>query len=131
MKHTQLIRRSWAAIRGFLSMVAVGALPMIAHAQVYGGGTLQDGIAQASGLGGISTITSVNQLIVKIIYFILDIALLLAVAAIIIAGIYLITSNGDEGQRDKAKKIIYYAIIGIVVILLSRVIVSFVNNIFS
>ena len=104
-------------------------MPMAVMAQVYTGNGLSDGIAAAAGLGGISNVTSIYELILRIIYFILSIALLLAVLAIIIAGIYLIVSNGDEAQKDKAKKIIYYAIIGIVVILLSRVIVSFVNSI--
>lgn len=102
-----------------------------AFAAVYGGGGIQDGINQAAGLGGISNVTSVRDIIIRVITFILDIVLLLAVAAIIIAGIYLITSNGEEGQKDKAKRIIYYALIGIVVVLFSRMIVIFVNTIFA
>lgn len=113
-----------------VTLVLASILPFLAHAQVYSGGGLSQGISDASGLGGISNISSISEIIIKIILFILDIALLLAVAVVIIAGIYLITSNGDEGQRDKAKKIIYYAIIGIIVILLSRVIVVFVNSLF-
>ncbi len=103
----------------------------IAAAAVYGGGGVRSGINEVSGIGGISTISSLSELIIKIIKFILDFVLLLAVGAIIIAGIYLIVSNGDEGQKDKAKKIVYYAVAGIVLVLLSRVIVLFVNTIFQ
>ena len=71
------------------------------------------------------------MLILKIINFILDIVLLVAVLAIIVAGIYLITSNGDEGQKDKAKKIVTYVIFGIILILLAKIIVLFVNKIFG
>lgn len=116
------------------AFAAVGtaiALPTVAYASVYSGQGILGGIAAATGLGGIVGATSITELIVKVINFILNVVLLLAVLAIIIAGIYLIVSNGEEGQKDKAKKIIMYAIIGIIVILLSRAIVIFVNNIFS
>ncbi len=131
MKHTHSITTIVTRFVRITAGVTLLCLPFVAMAQVYGGGGLPAGVSSASGLGGISVVTSINDIVVRIIYFILDIALILAVAAVIIAGIYLITSNGDEGQRDKAKKIIYYAVIGIVVILLSRMIVAFVNNIFS
>lgn len=101
-----------------------------ALAQVYNGCGIFCGIAAGGGIAGLSTSTSVSELILKIITFLLDIALLLAVLAIIIAGLYLITSNGDEGQKDKAKKIIFYALLGIVLILFSRAIVMLVNSIF-
>lgn len=102
-----------------------------AFASVYTGCGILCGIGLASGIGGLTQVTSIVDLILLIINFILSIALLLAVLAIIIAGLYLITSNGDEGQKDKAKKIVFYAIIGIILILFARVIVSLANNIFS
>ncbi len=80
--------------------------------------------------GGTATDTSVRSLVIKIINFILNIVLIIAVLAVIIAGVYLITSGGDEGQKDKAKSIILYAAIGIVVILLSRVLVTWISSIF-
>lgn len=112
------------------SALACVAVFQTAHAAVYGGQGLIAGINAASGLGGIVAATSITDLILKIINFILNLVLIVAVLAIIIAGIYLITSNGDEGQKDKAKKIIFYVIAGIILILLSKVIVLFVNNIF-
>jgi len=101
-----------------------------AMAQVYSGCGIMCGISGASGITGLAQSTSISELILRIIAFILDIALILAVLAIIIAGLYLITSNGDEGQKDKAKRIIFYAVIGILLILFSRAIVLVVNNIF-
>lgn len=120
-------------LNGISSIIACAVsaiVPIQAIAQVYNGGGVNAGIQAAGGLGGITGETSIIDIILRIIQFILDIALILAVLAIVIAGIYLITSNGDEAQKDKAKKIIYYVIIGIIVILFSRVIVVFVNNIF-
>lgn len=127
-------KKTLLSARNFLRVNVI--VPMLiavteAQAAVYGGGGVQEGINQASGLGGISNSTSVKDVIIRIINFILDLVLLLAVAAVIIAGIYLITSNGEKGQKDKAKKIIYYALIGVVVVLFSRTIVLLVNNLFS
>ncbi len=111
--------------------ITAALLMPTAHAAVYGGSGLLGGLSAASGLGGIANSVSLSQLIVRVILFVLNIILLLAVVAIIVAGIYLIVSNGDEGQKDKAKKIILYAVLGIILILLSRLIVTFVNNVFG
>ncbi len=112
----------------------LGSLAFIPKAfadSVYTGCGLVCGIELAKNIGGLSGSTSITELILKIISFILDLALLVAVLAIIVAGVYLITSNGDEGQKDKAKKIIFYVIIGIILILFSRIIVILANSIFS
>ncbi len=129
MTHTlnQYLKRVWAAIP--LAVIAAFAFSPEAHAAVYGGGGIFQGLGAAAGLGGIAQETSLRALIIRIIIYVLDIILLLAVVAIIVAGIYLIVSNGDEGQKDKAKQIIIYVIVGIVLILLARVIVSWVNNV--
>jgi hypothetical protein len=119
------------AVLGILSGISAALWAGIAHAAVFGGTSVQDGIAQAAGIGGISSETSVVQIVLMVINAILLIVLILAVLVIVIAGLYLILSNGDEGQKDKAKKIIFYCIIGIIVILISRVIVMYVNNLFG
>lgn len=62
----------------------------------------------------------------KILAFILDLLGIIAVVFIIIAGIRLIVSQGEEEQKEKAKKTILYVIIGLIVILLARVLVGFV-----
>lgn len=62
------------------------------------------------------------------LFFIISFAGLLAVAAIIIAGIMLLVSFGDETRKDTAKKIIIYAVAGLLVIGLSSVIVGFVDS---
>ncbi len=48
---------------------------------------------------------------------------LVAVSMIIYAGVLLVTAQGEEEQINKGKKIILWAVIGIVVIMLSFVIV--------
>lgn len=72
--------------------------------------------------------TDIQAAIVVVIQRILDFILILAVLFVIIAGIRLIVSGGDDGAKDKAKNTIIYVIAGIIVILLARVIVTFVNT---
>lgn len=110
-----------------IGLLASRTLP----ASIYGGGGIDAGLNAAAGLGGIETSTDIKALIIKLVEFALNIVLVLAIAAVIVAGIYLIVSNGDEGQKDKAKNIIIYALVGIILILFSRVIVLFVNRVFS
>lgn len=125
------------SLRGILKAAALGALLSLvvfvapAMAAVYGGTGIQGGIDAANGVGGITNATSVSDVVVRIIVFVLDIVLILAIVAVIVAGIYLIVSNGEPAQKDKAKNIIIYVIVGIIIILLARVIVMFVNTVFG
>jgi len=82
------------------------------------------GLAPGDGVKGIT------DAIVAILVIVLNFVLLLAVVFVVVAGIRLIVSGGDEGEKDKAKKTIIYVIVGIVVVLLARVIVSFVAELF-
>ncbi len=50
----------------------------------------------------------------------------IAVVMIIYAGFVYVTSSGDDGKIKSAKNIILYSIVGLVVIVVSRIIVAFV-----
>ena len=94
-------------------------LPAMALAQGY----------QAPGKpGGVPTATNANDLIMKIINWLLAFIGSLAVLMIVIAGIMYITSAGDEGRVDKAKSYLTYAVVGLVVALLGYVIVLTVGS---
>jgi type IV secretory pathway VirB2 component (pilin) len=67
-------------------------------------------------------------LILDIVGWVLNFLALLAVIYIIIAGIRLIVSQGDDDQKGKAKKTIMYVVVGLIVIILARVIVGFVTT---
>ncbi|MBP9773910.1 MAG: TrbC/VirB2 family protein [Candidatus Peribacteraceae bacterium] len=67
----------------------------------------------------------IRTTIVNLLKIVLDFITLIAVIYVIIAGIRLIVSGGDEGEKDKAKKTIIYVIVGILVVLFARVIVTF------
>lgn len=71
---------------------------------------------------------TLGQNITSIINYFLGILGLIAVAFLIYAGVLMVTAGGDEGQIEKARKIITYAVIGIVIILLSWTIVTFVTS---
>lgn len=110
--------------------LATLCMPQRLFAQVYNGNGIQSGLQLFSGLGGISSAKTLPELIMIIIAYILDIILLVAVLAVIVAGVYLIVSNGNDENKDKAKKIIFYVIAGIILILFARIIVMIVNGIF-
>lgn len=50
----------------------------------------------------------------------------IAVIMIIYAGFVYVTSSGDDGKVKSAKNIILYSVVGLVVIVVSRIIVAFV-----
>ncbi len=81
-------------------------------------------------VGGLPDATSpdgVRDIVTSILETVLNFLALVAVVVIVIAGIRLILSQGEEEAKDKAKKTIFYALIGLVVILFARVIVSLVT----
>ncbi len=74
------------------------------------------------GTDGIRTI--INDIIIAVLNFLA----LIAVVVVIIAGIRLIVSQGNDEEKDKAKKAIFFALGGLVIVLFARVIVGLVTN---
>ncbi len=70
----------------------------------------------------------IRGIIVSIIKAVLNFLALIAVVVIIIAGIRLIVSQGEEEQKEKAKKAIFYALIGLIIVLFARVIVGLITE---
>lgn len=79
--------------------------------------------------GNPSSITSIQDLVSSITNWILGIAAGLVILFLIIGGIYYISSAGDDKQIEEAKKIIKYAVIGLIIILISYSLVLALNNI--
>jgi len=71
---------------------------------------------------------TLGQNITLIINYFLGILGLIAVAFLIYAGILMVTAGGADEQITKARKVIMYAVVGIVIILLSWTIVTFVAS---
>lgn len=97
------------------------------HAQVFNGPGLESGIENANNVVGLPSANNPRDVVIDIITAVLDYVSLLAVIMVIIAGFYLVLSLGEDEKKDKAKKIIIYTLIGLVVLLLARVIVGLVT----
>ena len=83
------------------------------------------GGANNSCASGAGTVNRVIADIIGILSFIVGAA---SVIMIIIGGFRYVTSNGDSNQIASAKNTIIYAIVGLVVAVLARAIVTFVFN---
>ena len=70
-------------------------------------------------------------LLTRIANWILDLAGALAVLAIVYSGLMYITSAGNQEKSEKAKKNLVWAIVGLIIILLSYLVVEWVRNILS
>lgn len=79
------------------------------------------GSTPSSGVDLNTTITAVVNILSLVVGIV-------AVIAIIICGLRMITSNGDANSFASARTGIIYAIVGLVVVLLSQAIVQFVLN---
>ncbi|MDA0376635.1 MAG: pilin [bacterium] len=82
-------------------------------------------------IGGVDATDTdtVRTAILDILGTVLNFLALIAVIVIVIAGIRLILSQGEETEKDKAKKTIFYAIIGLVVVLLAQAIVGLIESV--
>lgn len=93
------------------------------------------GLARAAGealgdageidVGG-SGSTNLKQTIINVTKTVLTYVSLVAVVVIIIAGIWMILGLGEESSKEKAKKIVIYTIVGLLLIMLANAIVTFV-----
>jgi hypothetical protein len=107
-----------------LSLTAVStvlALPLAASA----GGTILENMQTAAG-----SLASANPDLYQVIGLIIDIVLgilgVLLVLIIVWAGFLWMTSQGDTARVDKAKKMIYQAVIGLLIIFAAYAISAFV-----
>ena len=85
-------------------------------------------VEDPSGINGPTKMT-LGQSITGIINYFLGLLGLIAVAFLIYAGVLMVTAGGNEEQVAKAKKIITYAVIGLIIVILSFAIVQFVASV--
>jgi type IV secretory pathway VirB2 component (pilin) len=91
-------------------------------------GSFAGQIPSVPGTPGTASGDDARQIILRALAFVLNFLALIAVVFIIIAGIRLIVSQGEDDAKDKAKKTILYVIFGLLVVLFARVIVSFFTD---
>lgn len=82
-------------------------------------------VPSADSYSGITTLTGLREAILNWVNFALGFLALIAMIALIYAGFLYVTSMGEDDQAGKAKKIIIYVVIGIIIILLAY---AFVNT---
>ncbi len=73
----------------------------------------------------------IQEFIIRIINFALTIIASIAIIILIIGGFQMMLSQGNQQKLDEAKDVVKYAIIGLIVTLLSYVIVISVQSIFA
>lgn len=70
--------------------------------------------------------TDIQEIIGNIVNAILGVVGLVAVAMIVYGGVLFSISGGNQDTLDKAKKTITYAVVGLIIALLSYAIVNFI-----
>lgn len=108
-------------IRNSLLHATTLAVGMFTAGQAWAVGNSLFGNLPEIGSNGDIRVTVIN-----VIKKVLEFMALIAVVLIVVAGIRLVISQGDEGAKDTAKKTITYIIIGLVLIVFARAIVEFV-----
>ena len=108
------------------ALAAASAWVQVTAAQVFDGPGIAGGLAAAGGINGLPT-GDVRSTIIRILRSVLSFLALAAVITIIIAGIMLIVSLGNEEYKERAKRIIFYTLIGLIIVLFARVIVGIVT----
>lgn len=92
---------------------------------VFSGTGVQDGIWTASlNIKGAYKETSIIRLIAGWIRFALPIIAFLTFIVMLVAGWFFVTSGGDDGRHDAAKKTIIWAVIGLIVVMGSYALIN-------
>lgn len=106
------------------TVTALAVAPLVAGAALglpsSNGFNVNNATNASSGL----TNTTIYDLISVFMNWLLGIIGVLAVIAFVISGILYLTAAGDEGQIEKAKSVMMYAIIGLVVALIGLIVVN-------
>jgi hypothetical protein len=117
---------AFAVLITFAFPAAAGAAPahvMVADAK----SDICSGIGAAGGTGGCAPSgTSINRVLTFAINTLSMIAGVAAVIMVILAGLKYITANGEAANISSAKTTLVYAIIGLIVVVISQALVKFV-----
>ena len=112
------------------SIVAVMAQAPVLAANIFDGG-LQSGLQQGKTSEMPTTIFGNTGIFTRIVSVMLFTVGILSVIMLIFGGLRYIISNGDSKKVEAAKNTILYAIIGLIVAIMSYAIVNFVVSSFT
>ena len=113
-----------ALVSSFLIWAPTASAQAFFGRPIYRGGGVQEGVGAAALIQGVAT-GNLRQQIGNLVNTALNFAALIAVTVIIIAGFYLLFSFGDDAKVTTARKIILFTAIGLIILVLAKVIVSF------
>ncbi|MBN2087883.1 hypothetical protein JW758_06075 [Candidatus Peregrinibacteria bacterium] len=77
---------------------------------------------------GITHTETVGELIVKYVNFILPYLTLAAFVGFVVAGFLYVTAYGNDEQLQKAKKILMWSVVGLILVIMSFTIVQFLTS---
>lgn len=119
------------SLQNFTNRMTVGAISSFVYASSALANSANGSFAgpdpDIDGLPSAADENGVRDVITNILTAVLNFLALVAVVIIVIAGIRLIVSQGEDEAKDKAKKTIFYALGGLIIVLFARVIVSIVT----
>ena len=133
MKKTTL-KKVVTAVASFAIIATLFALPLFVSSNALAATSSNNNFgldSLSSQNTGISTETDITKTIGTVIKWALGFLGAIAVVVIIYAGFTYTTSLGDPGRKDSAKNTIIYAVIGLIIVLISFVIVSTVTTLFG
>ena len=94
---------------------------------VFQGGGLQQGFQQAQNIQGVSQ-AQPRQIVTNILNQIMTFLGLIAALAFVVSGLMFMLSFGNDQTHTKAKNAAIYAIVGLLVILFARAIISLIQG---
>lgn len=121
-----------AVLLGGLFLLAL-TMPTLAQAQVeertfkFG----FDKVFKIRDAAEVKKFDTVPEFVLAVLGVVATFIAVLALAALLYGAVLYITSLGDEGKTEKAKKIIIYAIVGIVILGAAGIIVNVAINLIS
>lgn len=114
----------FVSILVFSSACLLAQQSMITLPITYAAG-IGDGV---NNINGLPTNTNLRGTAKNILYEVLSYVNLIAVIAIVVAGVYLIVGGGSETSIGRARKIIIFTIVGVALIAFASAIVKFVSD---
>ena len=80
--------------------------------------------------GVISDAPTFQQIEINILYFLLSVAGIIAIMALVVSGVMYFFSTGDEMKMETAKKSAKYVLVGIVIAMGGMIIVKLIGQFF-
>jgi hypothetical protein len=110
-------------------LLSAGLVPQLTLAQSPAGFRSGfDAVDAARGAAGVREFNSIGDFILAVLGVVAALVAVLALVALVWGAVMYITSLGDEGRVEKAKKIIIYALVGLLILGVAGILVNVVIN---